>query len=93
MLISVSFAPGEKQGLLLTIALTLEVLFLGMSGAAALRGAGIPPAKPIAVACGLAGILPAGASIGGALLLSTDSAIVIDAVLSCGLAATFSWVS
>lgn len=86
MLIGVSFAAGAKQGLLLTIALTLEVLFLGMSGAVALRGAGAPPANTIAVTCGLAGLMLAGAAI-GALLLSTASAIVIDAVLSFGLAA------
>lgn len=40
LLIGLGFAAGVKQGMLLTIALTLEVLFLGLSGAAALKNAG-----------------------------------------------------
>lgn len=32
VLIGLGFAAGQKQGLLLTIALTLEVIFLGLSG-------------------------------------------------------------
>lgn len=38
LLIGVSFAAGERQGLLITIAMTLEVLFLGVATAAAVRG-------------------------------------------------------
>ena len=58
------FAAGEKQGLLLTIALTLEVLFLGVSGAAALSGAGASRATIVLTAAGLGGLLLVGAGAG-----------------------------
>jgi zinc transporter, ZIP family len=86
VLVGVSFAAGEKQGLLLTIALTLEVLFLGVSGASALTGGGVSARKAIAVTIGLAGLLISGAA-SGAILLSGISGAALDAVLAFGLAA------
>ena len=86
LLISLGFAAGAKQGLLLTIALTLEVLFLGMSGAVALSAVGASRARIIATTSGFAGLLLAGAAA-GTLLLTGASATVLDAVLSFGLAA------
>jgi ZIP family zinc transporter len=53
LLIGVGFAAGEKQGVLLTIALTLEVLFLGVSAAAALTGAGASKLRIISTTAGL----------------------------------------
>ena len=64
----------------------LEVLFLGMSGAVALSGAGASRARIIATTSGFAGLLLAGAGA-GALLLTVASSTVLDAVLSFGLAA------
>ena len=86
LLIGLGFAAGAKQGLLLTIALTLEVLFLGVSGAVALAGVGASRARIIATTSGFAGLLLVGAAV-GALLLTGASATVLDAVLSFGLAA------
>jgi ZIP family zinc transporter len=86
VLIGVGFAAGQKQGLLLTIALTLEVLFLGLSGGAALKGAGASRTKVVAITLGFAGFLLAGAGA-GALLLSGVSGTVLDAVLAFGVAA------
>ena len=86
LLIGLGFAAGAKQGLLLTIALTLEVLFLGISGAAALTGAGATRGKIITITFGFAGLLLAGAGA-GAMVLTGASAAVLDAVLSFGLAA------
>ncbi len=86
LLIGVGFAAGRKQGLLLTIALTLEVFFLGMSGAVALAGVGASRAKIVYTTLGFAGLLLAGAAL-GSLLLASASATVVDAVLSFGLAA------
>ena len=40
LLIGISFAAGARQGLLITVALTLEVLFLGVAIAAAMSGPG-----------------------------------------------------
>ena len=86
LLIGVGFAAGAKQGMLLTIAITLEVLFLGISGAVALGGAGASRTRIIATTSGLAVLLLAGASAGG-LFLTGASGAVLDAVLSFGLAA------
>lgn len=86
LLIGLGFVAGAKQGLLLTIALTLEVLFLGVSGAVALAGVGASRARIIATTSGFAGLLLVGAAV-GTLLLTGASATVLDAVLSFGLAA------
>jgi ZIP family zinc transporter len=85
LLIGVSFAAGERQGLLITIAMTLEVLFLGVATAAAMRG---PRAGRLVLATTItfAVLLTAGAGI-GAYFLAAASPIVLDGVLSFGVAA------
>lgn len=85
LLIGVSFAAGERQGLLITIAMTLEVLFLGVATAAAMRG---PRARRLVLATTItfAVLLTAGAGI-GAYFLASASPIVLDGVLSFGVAA------
>ncbi len=86
VLIGVGFSAGQKQGLLLTIALTLEVVFLGLSGGAALRGAGASRAKVIAITAGFSTLLLAGAAVGTVALAGASDAL-LDAVLAFGLAA------
>ena len=86
VLIGIGFAAGQKQGLLLTIALSLEVLFLGISAAAALSGAGVARAKIALTAGGFGVLLLAGAGL-GSMLLSGLSPETLDAVLSFGIAA------
>jgi len=85
LLIGVSFAAGERQGLLITIAMTLEVLFLGVATAAAMRG---PNARRLVLATTItfAVLLMAGAGI-GAYFLASASANLLDGVLSFGVAA------
>lgn len=85
LLIGVSFAAGEKQGLLITIAMTLEVLFLGVATAAAMRG---PGARRLVLVTMItfAVLLTAGAGI-GAYFLASASPIMVDGVLSFGVAA------
>lgn len=85
LLIGVSFAAGERQGLLITIAMTLEVLFLGVATAAAMRG---PRAGRLVLTTTItfAVLLTAGAGI-GAYFLAAASPIVLDGVLSFGVAA------
>lgn len=85
-LIGLGFAAGQRQGLLLTIALTLEVVFVGLSGGAALRGAGSGRGKVVLVITGFALLLLAGAAA-GALLLHNAPAALLDAVLAFGVAA------
>ncbi len=84
-LIGIGFAAGARQGLLVTVALTLEVLFLGVATAAAMGG---PSARLriIATTCGFAALLLAGAGI-GAYFLADVSGVVLDAVMSFGVAA------
>lgn len=86
LLIGVGFAAGEKQGMLLTIALTLEVLFLGVSATVALRSAGASLIRSNLTMVGLAGLLLTGAGL-GAVFLSNMSSAMLDVVLSFGIAA------
>jgi zinc transporter, ZIP family len=86
LLIGVGFAAGEKQGLLLTVALTLEVLFLGLSASAALSGGGATRAMIALIMAGFGGLLLIGAGMGAAVLSGASSGTV-DSVLSFGIAA------
>lgn len=86
VLVGIGVAAGEKQGLLLTIALTLEVLFLGVSGASALSAAGVSKVKIVLTSLAFGGLLLAGAGA-GAVLLNGISGAALDAVLSFGIAA------
>lgn len=86
LLVGLGFAAGQKEGLLLTIALTLEVLFLGLSGAVALSQAGSSRKKILMVTTGFALILLIGALAGSSLLVFASNTVV-DAILAFGLAA------
>ncbi len=86
LLIGVGFAAGAKQGALLTIALTLEVLFLGVATAASLTKSGMAPSRAITSVAGLAGLLLAGATV-GALLQSLLVGVVLVGVLGFASAA------
>jgi len=86
LLIGVGFALGAKQGLLITIALTLEVLFPGVSTAIALSGDGASRKRIVGATAWLAALLLVGASA-GAVILSSVSGAVLDAVSSFGMAA------
>ena len=86
LLIGVGFALGAKQGLLITLALTLEVLFLGVSVAMALSGAGTARSTILRTTAFLAALLLVGAGA-GAYILAGVSGAVLDAVLSFSMAA------
>lgn len=86
LLIGVGFALGAKQGLLITIALTLEVLFLGVSTAIALGGDGASRKRIIGATACLSALLLVGASA-GTIILSGVSGAILDAVLSFSMAA------
>ena len=85
LLIGISFAAGERQGLLITVALTLEVLFLGVATAAAMGGPG-GRQRIIGTTLAFAGLLLAGAGI-GAYFLAGVNGVILDAVMSFGVAA------
>ena len=63
LLIGVGFAAGERVGTLLVIALTLELLFLGISVAASLAEAKFPRSRNILTVTGLAGVVVVGACV------------------------------
>lgn len=86
MLIGLGFAAGQKQGLLLTIALVLEVLFLGVSCATSLAADGATRLKILRTTVMFAALLLVGASA-GAVALTTLSPTVLDALLAFGVAA------
>ncbi|WP_135230442.1 ZIP family metal transporter [Deinococcus fonticola] len=86
LLIGVGFAAGERVGLLLVIALTLELLFLGISLAASLGNAQTPRRQTILSIVGLSLLVVLGALIGGTLL-SGLSGMALEIVLSFGAAA------
>lgn len=85
LLIGIAFAAGERQGLLITVALTLEVLFLGVATAAAMSGPG-GRLRVVATTVAFALLLLGGAGT-GASVLAGAGANVLDGVMSFGAAA------
>ena len=85
LLIGISFTAGTRQGMLVTVALTLEVLFLGVATAAAITGPGARR-RVMAVTCAFALLLLVGAGV-GVYFLAGASGLVLDAVMSFGVAA------
>lgn len=86
LLIGVGFAAGERVGTLLVVALTLELLFLGVSVAASLTEAKVGRARCLLTVAGLSALVVLGALLGGSLL-SGLSGLALEIVLSFGAAA------
>ena len=80
LVVGASFVQGGRQGLLLTIALTLELLFLGLAIAVAVRGARW---KIVTTPTALALLLTAGAVV-GFLALGAASPMIVAVVLAFG---------
>ena len=86
LLLGIGFAAGQKEGVLLTLALASELLSLGLATASALGGAGASRARNLATVSGVALLFLVGAGA-GATLLSSLSDEWLELVLSFGLAA------
>ena len=86
LLIGVAFAAGSETGVLVTIALTIEVLFLGLAVAIALLDGGTSGATVVAITTGLALLLVISAAV-GALLLGDLIGAPFVAVLAFAAAA------
>lgn len=85
-LIGVSFAAGAKEGTLLTIALTLEMISLGLAVATALGKNGHGRSSAIRTTASLFLLILVGAALGtGLVAVMPDS--ILEVVLSFGLAA------
>jgi ZIP family zinc transporter len=86
LLVGVGFAAGAEAGLIVTIALSLEVLFLVLATAAALVGAGASRGRVLGTTAGLTVLLLAGA-IGGTLAAGALTGGLLAGVLAFGVAA------
>ncbi|NHN55818.1 ZIP family metal transporter [Calidifontibacter sp. DB0510] len=85
-LVGLGATLGSRQGLILTVALTLEILFLAVSVCIELLEAGVARTRA-AVICAALGLATAVGAIGSALLLGDASKTVLAAVLAFGAAA------
>lgn len=65
LVLGIAFAAGAKAGILLTVALTIEVLFLGLTVANELGEGGTSKSKVVGGTAGLVLLLPLGAVLGG----------------------------
>lgn len=86
LLVGIGFAAGSETGVLIVVALTLEVLFLGMATAAELTQSGATRRRVIGLPTGLAGMLALGAAI-GAVALQGLSDPWLEVLLGFGAAA------
>ena len=85
LVLGLAFVAGAKAGLLLTIALTLEVLFLGLTVTTELGETIRSKARIVAITMGIALLLPIGAAL--ATPVATFPPVVIAGFLSFGLMA------
>lgn len=86
LLIGVGFAAGAQQGKMLTFALTLELLFLGLSASSSQCAAGVARSRVIGITLLLGGLVAVGASL-GILLLGGLQGPNLAGVLAFGSAA------
>lgn len=86
ILIGVGFAKGGEAGLMLTVALAVELLSLSLAITAALLKQGISKVKAVLTTAALSSLIIVGA-MAGALILSALPAAGVELVLSFGLAA------
>lgn len=85
-LVGLGSTMGGTQGLIITAALTIEVLFLGLSVAGELTQLGMSRARATAI-CWALGLLTAVGGLGAVILLDGASAAVLATVLAFGAAA------
>lgn len=86
LVLGAGFAAGSRQGILLAVALTLELLFLGLSTAGALAGTGASVAQRIGCVAVLA-LLPLAGAAAGAAVLGGVSETTVAGVLAFGAVA------
>ena len=85
LVLGLAFLAGAKAGLLLTVALTLEVLFLGLTVTEALAGTVRSRAKVVALSVAIAILLPIGAIV--ATPVATFPPAIVAGFLAFGLMA------
>lgn len=86
LLLGIGFSAGKTEGILLAVALSLELLSLGLSTSAELGNEGNPKKRSLFIILSLAAVFFISAIL-GATLLHNLSDNVLDILLSFGLAA------
>ncbi|CDZ76970.1 ZIP Zinc transporter [Legionella massiliensis] len=86
ILIGVSFLAGARGGILIAIALAMEILFLGLSTTATLGARAVSVKTRLVLTLILAALIPIGSILGAALLSGLPTAIT-DGILAFGVAA------
>ena len=86
LLIGISFSAGANAGRLLTLALTIELLSLGLAVATTMGKLGESPRRIIITTSSLFGLVMVGAVV-GVVALQNASDELLEVVLSFGLAA------
>lgn len=86
LLVGLGSTLGARQGLILTIALTIEILFIGLSVTIALTKTGLTKARAVAITAGL-GLTTAVGAIGGAAILGGATPAMLAFVLAFGASA------
>ncbi|MCB4824553.1 ZIP family metal transporter [Roseicella aerolata] len=85
LVLGIGFVAGQQQGLLLTVALTLEVVFLGLTTTLALRERIASRVAVLSAAAGIGLLLPVGGFLGS--LAGTLPRPYLDAFFAFGLVA------
>lgn len=85
-LLGIGFAAGAKEGKLLALALTIELLSLGLALSSTMCEAKMPRLRIVLITAGLSSLILIGATV-GATVLQNVSGETLEAVLSFGLAA------
>ena len=86
LVIGIGFTAGATVGLLITVALSLEMFFLGLTTAATLRAGGRSPRWVVAITTGAALMIAVGAVL-GLTVLSGLSSKTLAGLLAFGCAA------
>lgn len=86
LLVGIGFAVGEEAGILITVAIAAELLFLSLSAGVALRASGASRVRLGIVTGGLVLLLLAGTGA-GSLLASAVSPETMELLLALGLVA------
>lgn len=86
LLLGTAFAAGNKEGLLLLLGLSLELISLALAVAAGLAARGLPRKTIVGVLAALSALVPFGAGLGDTVLHNAAPPALI-AVLSFGCAA------
>lgn len=86
LIIGIGMAAGAKQGLLISLALSVEALSLGLATSSTLRKRGISRGVAFAVTAGLGSLFVVGAVVGGVPLQGLQGPW-LDGVLAFGAAA------